>query len=77
MHNMQDCALDIDPVLFVLDLHMKYTVEVVPLHTYILWFVIVCKKCWSCLCILLTLDDDSECHHAYSKFSFAHVHENN
>ncbi len=34
-------SLDIDPVLFVLDLHMKYTVEVVPLHTYIVWFVIV------------------------------------
>ncbi len=34
-------SLDIDPVLFVLDLHMKYTVEVVPLHMYIVWFVIV------------------------------------
>ncbi len=34
-------SLDIDPVLFVLDLHMKYTVEVVPLCTYIVWFVIV------------------------------------
>ncbi len=30
---------DVDPVLFVLDLHMKYTVEVV--YTYIEWFVIV------------------------------------
>ncbi len=34
-------SLDIDPVLFVLDLHMKYTVEVVPLHMCIVWFVIV------------------------------------
>ncbi len=34
-------SLDIDYVLFVLDLHMKYTVEVVPLCTYIVWFVIV------------------------------------
>ncbi len=32
-------SLDIDPVLFVLDLHMKYTVNVVP--TYIVWFVIM------------------------------------
>ncbi len=31
----------IDPDLFVLDLHMKYTVEVVPLCTYIVWIVIV------------------------------------
>ncbi len=34
-------SLDIDPILFVLDLHMKYTVEVVPLCTYIVWFVIM------------------------------------
>ncbi len=34
-------SLDIDPVLLVLDLHMKYTVKVVPLCTYIVWFVIV------------------------------------
>ncbi len=34
-------SLDIDPVLFILDLHMKYTVEVVPLHTYMVRFVIV------------------------------------
>ncbi len=34
-------SLDIYPVLFVLDLHMKYTVEVVHLCTYIVWFVIV------------------------------------
>ncbi len=32
---------DVNPVLVVLDLHMKYTVEVVPLHKYIVWFVIV------------------------------------
>ncbi len=32
-------SLDIDPVLFVLDLHMKYTVEVVHLRMYIVWFV--------------------------------------
>ncbi len=29
------------PVLFVLDLHMEYTAEVIPLCTYIVWFVIV------------------------------------
>ncbi len=34
-------SLDIDPVLFVLDLHMKYTVQVVFLLRYIVWFVIV------------------------------------
>ncbi len=34
-------SLDIDPVLVDLDLHMKYTVEVVPLRTYIVWFVII------------------------------------
>ncbi len=32
---------DVDPVLFVLDIHMKYTVEVVPLHMYIVWHVTV------------------------------------
>ncbi len=26
---------------FILNCHVKYTVEVVPLHTYIVWFVIV------------------------------------
>ncbi len=26
---------DVDPALFVLDLHMKYAIEMVPLHTYI------------------------------------------
>ncbi len=31
----------IDPMLFVLDYHMKYKVEVVPLHMYIVWFVIL------------------------------------
>ncbi len=34
-------SLDGDPVLFGLDLHMKYTVEVVPMCTSIVWFVIV------------------------------------
>ncbi len=28
-------------VLFILDLHMKYTVEMVSLGTYIVWFVVV------------------------------------
>ncbi len=32
---------DFDPVLFILDLCMTYTVEVVPLYRYILCFVIV------------------------------------
>ncbi len=32
---------DADPVLFVLDSHMKYTVEVVPLCIHIAWFAIV------------------------------------
>ncbi len=32
---------DVDPVLFFLDLHMKYTVEVFPLCMYIASFVIV------------------------------------
>ncbi len=30
-------SLDIDPVLFVMDFYMKYTVEVVPLCMYIVW----------------------------------------
>ncbi len=31
---------NVDSVLIVLDLHMKFTVEVVPLHNmYIVWFV--------------------------------------
>ncbi len=34
-------SLDVDPVLFVLDLHMKYTVEMVPLCMYFVWFVIM------------------------------------
>ncbi len=34
-------SLDIDPVLFIVDLLIKYTVEVVSLHMYIVWFVIV------------------------------------
>ncbi len=41
---------DVDPVLFVLDLHMKYTVVVVTLCTYIAWFVIICyARSVSCL----------------------------
>ncbi len=31
---------DVDPVLFVLESHMKCTVEVVPLCMYIVWFII-------------------------------------
>ncbi len=34
-------STDVDPILFVLDLHMKYTVEVIPLCTNIVWFVIM------------------------------------
>ncbi len=34
-------SLDIDPVLCVLVLHINYTVEVVPLCMYSMWFVIV------------------------------------
>ncbi len=46
---------------FAVDLHMKYTVEVVPLCTYILWFVIMCKKSWlsplhSCWWFRMSLD---------------------
>ncbi len=54
--------LDSDPVLFVLDLHMKYTVEVIPLCTYIAWFVIVWYvRSVSCVfAYLYTLDDNSE-----------------
>ncbi len=37
-------------VMFVLYLHMKYTVEIVPLYMYIAWFLLfnsspICKKC--------------------------------
>ncbi len=32
---------DVDPVLLVLDLRIKYTVEVIPVNTYIAWLVIV------------------------------------
>ncbi len=31
---------NVDAVLFVQDIYTKYTVEVVPLCTYIVWFVI-------------------------------------
>ncbi len=34
-------STDVDPILFVLDFYMKYRVEVVPLRTYIVFFVIV------------------------------------
>ncbi len=51
-------SLDINLILFVLDLHLKYTVEVVPLCTYIVCLLLcdnnpICKKCWSCFCIPL------------------------
>ncbi len=32
---------DVDPAFFVLDLYMKYTAEMVPLCTYIVWSVIM------------------------------------
>ncbi len=55
---------DVILILFVLDLHMKYTMEVVPLCVYIAWFVIVWyqphKYKVLCLCTPITLDDDSE-----------------
>ncbi len=59
-------SLDIDPVLFVLDLQIKYTVEVIPLHTYIVWFVIVMvapfvRSVGHVFAYLYTLDDNSEC----------------
>ncbi len=31
--------IDIDPVLLILDLRMKYTVEVLPLHMYIMFVI--------------------------------------
>ncbi len=46
---------------------MKYTVEVVPLHTYIVWFVICVivtpyvRSVGHVFAYLYTLDDDSEC----------------
>ncbi len=44
---------------------MKYTVEVVPLCTYIVWFLScdnssMCKKCCCVFAHRYTLDDDSE-----------------
>ncbi len=51
-------SLDIDPVIFVLDLHMQYTVEW-SLYVHILCGLFLCdsssigKKCCSCLCIHL------------------------
>ncbi len=53
--------------LFVLDLHMKYTVEVVPLHTYIVWVcyrVIAASCAGSVGCVfvhLYSIVDDPEC----------------
>ncbi len=45
-------SIDVDPVWFILDLHMKYTVELVLLHMYIVWFVIqdnhVLEVWWLC-----------------------------
>ncbi len=41
---------NVDPVLCVLDLHMKYTVEMVPLHRY-----------WRILCDLLSCDNSTMC----------------
>ncbi len=35
------CYLILVQFCFSLDLHIKYTVEVVPLRTYIAWFVVV------------------------------------
>ncbi len=54
--------LDINPVLFVLDLYMKYTVEMVPLWTYIAWFVITpyVRSVGHVFAYLYTLDEDSE-----------------
>ncbi len=57
---------DVHPVLFVLDLHMKYTVEVVPLYMYIAYGWLscdsspICKKCYCVFAHNYTLDDDSE-----------------
>ncbi len=34
-------STDVNNVLFVLDLHMKYTMEAVNVYSYIVWFVIV------------------------------------
>ncbi len=56
---------DVDPVLLVLDLDMKYTVEVVHLFTYIVWFyhMIAAPDVRSVGCVfahLYTLVDHSE-----------------
>ncbi len=56
-----------DPVLFVLDLYLKYTVEVAPLHSIQL-YCMVCyrviadpyKKCWCIFEHRYALDDNSE-----------------
>ncbi len=59
-------STDINPVLFVLDLHVKYTVEVVPLYTYMLGLLFshsspICKKCCRVFAHHHIPDDDSEC----------------
>ncbi len=40
-HNIIPKNTQMTNVLFVLDLHMKYTVDLVPLCMYIVWFIIV------------------------------------
>ncbi len=57
---------NVDPVLFVLDLYMKYTEEVVPLCMYIVGLLLydsnpISKKCCDNIAHHYTLDDDSEC----------------
>ncbi len=59
---------DVDPVLFVLDLHMEYTVEVDPPCRYIVW-VCYCvitdrgyvRSVGHVFAYLYTFDDDLEC----------------
>ncbi len=50
-------------LLLVLDLHMKYTVEMVHLRTSIVRFVMVwyIRSVGDVIAYLYTLDDDSEC----------------
>ncbi len=56
---------DINPVLFVLDIHMKYLADVVPLCTLLRGLLLydgspICKK--SCVIAhRYTIDDNSEC----------------
>ncbi len=58
-------SIDIYPVLFILDLHMKYTVELVALCTYIVicycMIAAPCVRSVGCVFVYLyTLDDNSE-----------------